>query len=255
MKNLLKEGEVLNDLLGYEGLKIIQQPGRFNFSLDSTLLADFVTLKKDTKKILDLCTGNAPIPLMMSLRTQGTIDAVDVQPESVDQACRSVAVNELEHQIKIHLNDLKEMDSSIIQNSYDVVTCNPPYFKVDSNSNLNSREALSIARHEVLVTLDDVVRVSAKMLNNNGRFAMVHRPDRLVEIIESFKRYQIEPKRLRFVYPRLGKEANGLLIEGVFKGKVGGLRLEPPIIVYEEKTNNYSAEILKIFNIQKREIK
>ncbi|MCL1989666.1 MAG: tRNA1(Val) (adenine(37)-N6)-methyltransferase [Defluviitaleaceae bacterium] len=251
MKVLIKDNEVLNDLLGYEGLKIIQEPGRFNFSLDSTLLAHFVTLRKDSKKILDLCTGNAPIPLMLTLRTEGEIVGVEIQPDSADQAKRSVLINGLEDQIKIIKGDLNQLHSHFAPKSFDVVTCNPPYFKVDQKSNLNKNDALTIARHEVMATLDDVVRSAAYFLRPGGRFAMVHRPDRLVEIIETFKKYQLEPKRLRFIYPRVSKEANGFLIEGVFGGKACGLRLLPPLVVYEGETAHYTHEILDIFNMRK----
>ena len=253
MKIPLKETEVLNDLLGYEGLKIIQDPKRFHFSLDSTLLAHFVTLKKGTQKVLDLCTGNAPIPLMLSLRTGAHIDGVELQAASVDQALRSVALNGLEGQIKIYHADLNQFRTVFKPHKYDVITCNPPYFKVDPGSNLNQNDALTIARHEVKMTLDDVVREAAALLEPDGRFALVHRPDRLVEIVETFKKWQLEPKRLRFVYPRLSKEANGLLIEGIAQGKAGALRLEKPLVVYEGDTANYSEEILEMFNLEKKE--
>lgn len=249
---LIKENEVLNDLLGYVGLKIIQEPGRFNFSLDSTLLAHFVTLKKETTNILDLCTGNAPIPLMLTLRTDARIDGVEIQKDSVNQAMRSVAINDLEAQIKIYQGDINQIHTLFGLNKYDVITCNPPYFKVNPDSNLNRNDALTIARHEVMTTLDDVVREAACLLKPSGRFAMVHRPDRLVEIIETFKSWGFEPKRLQFIYPRVNKEANGILIEGVLGGKAGGLRLLPPLVVYEGETPNYTKEILAIFNMKKK---
>jgi len=250
----LKEREVVNDLLGYEGLKIIQEPGRFNFSLDSTLLAHFVTIKKGVENMLDLCTGNAPVPLMLSLRTAATIDGVEIQEDSVSQARRSVAMNGLEKQINIYHNDVKQLHALFGSQKYDVITCNPPYFKVDPDSNLNANDALTIARHEVLLTLDDVACEAGRLLRQGGSFAMVHRPDRLVEIMDTMRAYKIEPKRLRFIYPRLDKECNGILIEGTLGGKAGGLRLEAPLVVYEGDTNNYSAEILEIFNLKKKDL-
>ena len=252
MDVLIKDNEVLNDLLGYEGLKIIQEPGRFNFSLDSTLLAHFVKINKYSNRFVDLCTGNAPIPLMLTLRTNALIDAVELQPDSADQARRSVAINELEEQIKIYQNDLIGIHERLGAGIYDVVTCNPPYFKVGPESNLNRNDALTMARHEVACTLDDIVKEAALLLRSGGHFAMVHRPDRLVEIIETMKKYRFEPKRLRFVYPRLGKEANGILIEGVRDGKAGGLRLEAPLVVYEGESANYTQEILEIFNMKRK---
>jgi len=258
MEVLLKENEVLNDLLGYEGLRIIQEPGRFNFSLDSTLLAHFVKINKYSHRFIDLCTGNAPIPLMLTLRTDAKIDAVELQSDSADQARRSVAINDLDAQIKIYQRDLIGIHAALGAGSYDVVTCNPPYFKVGPESNLNKNDALTIARHEVAVTLDELVKEATLLLRSGGHFAMVHRPDRLIEIASTFKKYRLEPKRLRFIYPRLNKEANGVLIEGVLDGKAGGLRLEAPLVVYEEANAKssqatYTKEILDIFNMKRKD--
>jgi len=250
MDVLIKENEVLNDLLGYEGLKIIQEPKRFNFSLDSTLLAHFVKINKHSNKFIDLCTGNAPVPLMLTLRTNAPIDAVELQEDSADQGMRSVAINGLENQIKIYHRDLIGIHAELGAGKYDVVTCNPPYFKVGPDSNLNKNDALTMARHEVAVTLDDIVQEAALLLRMGGHFAMVHRPDRLVEIVETFKKNRLEPKRLRFIYPRMSKEANGILIEGVLGGKACGLRIDAPLVVYEGESENYTQEILDIFNMK-----
>ena len=251
MDALVKEHEVLNDLLGYEGLKIIQEPGRFNFSLDSTLLAHFVKINKHSNRFIDLCTGNAPIPLMLTLRTSAQIDAVELQEDSAHQAMRSVVINQLEDRVKIYHRDLIGIHEELGTGTYDVVTCNPPFFKVGPESNLNKNDALTIARHEVAVTLDDIVREAALLLRMGGHFAMVHRPDRLIEIVGTFKKYRLEPKRLRFIYPRVSKEANGILIEGVLGGKACGLRVDAPLIVYEGESANYTQEILDIFNMKR----
>lgn len=252
---LLKENEVLNDLLGYDGLKIIQHPEMFNFSLDSTLLGNYATLNKNAHKVVDLCTGNAPIPLFLSLRNSNIkIIGVEIQDVSHDLASRNVAVNGLENQIEIIKGDLKGINEKIGRFSYDVVTCNPPYFKVNPDSNLNKNYYLTIARHEVLATLDDVVKEASLLLKQGGRFAMVHRPDRLIDIIETFRKYKFEPKRMRLVYPRIHREANVLLIEGIKGGKAGNLRIENPLFVYENETSvNYSQEILDLFMLGKKE--
>jgi len=252
MDVLIKENEVLNDLLGYEGLRIIQEPGRFNFSLDSTLLAHFVKINKHSKHFIDLCTGNAPIPLMLTLRTCGQIDAVELQADSADQARRSVAINQLGDQVRIYHRDLLGIHEELGIGKYDVVTCNPPFFKVGLGSNLNKNNALTMARHEVAVTLDGIVKEAALLLRVGGNFAMVHRPDRLVEVALTFKKYRFEPKRLRFIYPRISKEANGILIEGILDGKENGLRIEAPLVVYEGDSANYTQEILDIFNLEKK---
>jgi tRNA1(Val) A37 N6-methylase TrmN6 len=246
---MLKENEVLNDLLGYDGLKIIQRPDMFNFSLDSTLLANFVTITKRVTKIIDLGTGNAPIPMFLSLRTQASITGIEIQDESYDLASRNIAINGLEDQIKIVHQDLKEINKVVGYQSFDVVTCNPPFFKVNEVSHLNKNDFLTIARHEVLATLDDVVKEASLLLKHGGNFAMVHRPDRLIEIIETLRKYRLEPKRLRFVYPKPGKEANTILIEAK-KGNPGGLKILEPLYVYHED-GTYTEEILKMFMLKK----
>lgn len=252
--NMLKDDEVLNDLLGYEGLKIIQKPDMFNFSLDSTLLSHFATLNKNVKSIVDLCCGNAPVPLFLSLRSQASIIGVEIQSESYDLAIRNVAINNLEQQIKIVHGDLKGIHKQIGKHRHDLVTSNPPYFKLNPDSNVNKNDFLTIARHEVLVNLEEVVLEASLLLKQKGRFVMVHRPDRLVEMIEWFKKYQIEPKRIRFVYPRINREANVLLIEGIKGGNPGNLRIEAPLFVYENETSlNYSEEVLDMFRLGKKE--
>lgn len=253
MNEILRNGEVLNELLGYEGIKIIQNPDMFNFSLDSTLLGNYATLKKGVASIVDLCTGNAPVPLFLSLRTKAKIIGVEIQECSYDLASRNIAVNNLDQQIQVVKGDLKGIHSKLGKFKHDLVTCNPPYFKVTEESNLNKNDYLTIARHEVLTNLDDVVREAAMLLKNGGRFTMVHRPDRLVDILETLRRHQIEPKRMRLVYPRINREANVLLIEGIKCGNPGNLRIDPPLYVYEDaKSLNYSQEILEIFRIGKK---
>ncbi|MDF2699677.1 MAG: yfiC [Haloplasmataceae bacterium] len=246
---MLKENEVLNDLLGYDHLKIIQRPDMFNFSLDSTLLANFVTINKNVKKIVDLGTGNGPIPMFLSLRTKAKIIGVEIQEVSVDLAKRNIEINNLGEQIEIIHDDLKNINKKIGNHAYDIVTCNPPFFKITNESNVNKNDFLTIARHEILANLDDVVKEAFQLLKNGGVFAMVHRPDRLIEIIETMRKYKIEPKRLRLVYPKPNKEANTILIEGR-KSNQGGLRILPPLYVYNEDSK-YNDEILEMFMMKK----
>lgn len=247
---MLKNGEVINDLLGYDNLKIIQRPDMFNFSLDSTLIANFVTINKNVKKIVDLGCGNGPIPLFLSLRTKAKIIGVEIQDASFDLAKRNIQINDLCNQIDIIHGDLKNVNEIIGNDCFDVVTCNPPFFKVSKNSNINKNDYLTIARHEVMVTLEDVIKETSKLLKCGGYFALVHRPDRLIDIIETLRRYKIEPKRLRLVYPKKNKEANTILIEGR-KGNQGGLRILPPLYVYED-SSNYSNEVLEMFKLKKK---
>lgn len=242
---MLKENEVLNDLLGYDHLKIIQRPDMFNFSLDSTLLANFVTINKNVKKLVDLGTGNGPIPLFLSLRTKAKIIGVEIQAQSYDLAKRNIEINHLSNQIEIVHDDLKGINKKIGHQAFDIVTCNPPFFKVTNESNVNKNDYLTIARHEVLATLEDVVKEASLLLKHGGYFSLVHRPDRLLDIFEIMRHYKIEPKRLRLVYPKPNKECNTVLIEGR-KSNQGGLRILPPLYVYHEN-NEYTEEIRKMF--------
>lgn len=240
---------VKNDLLGRPALEIYQDTEGFNFSIDTMLLADFVTVTTRTKHICDLCSGNAPIPLYLTLRTPAQIVGVEVQKDSYDLAVKSIEENHLENRIQMILDNLIGISAKIGKNCYEVVTCNPPFFKVGDN-HINPSDKKAIARHEVLATLDDIVKEAACLLNSKGRFAMVHRPDRLLEILEVFKKYHIEPKRLRFVYPKLGSSCNHILIEGIKDGSSGGLIVLPPLIVYDEN-NQWTKEVLRIYNCEK----
>ena len=239
---------VLNELLGRPLLKIYQDTDCFNFSLDSILLANFVTIPKNTKMIVDLGTGNAPIPLYLSLRTKSLIYGVEIQKYSYELALKSVKINLKEEQIKLINQDLKGVSQSLGLHKANVVVSNPPFFKLgEAHQNPDMRK--NIARHEIMASLDDIVKEAAALLNSNGIFAMVHRPDRLVEIIEALRRYNLEPKRIRLVYPHLGDKANHLLIEAVRDGKPGGLKVEPPLIVYGADSK-WTEEVIKIYNCE-----
>jgi tRNA1(Val) A37 N6-methylase TrmN6 len=237
--------EVVNDLLNYRNLKIIQRKDGFNFSLDSVMLANFVTINKKAKHICDLGTGNAPIPLIMSTRTDASIVGVEIQEISKDLAERSIKMNKLEDQISIVHDDLKGVHLHLGSDKFDVVTCNPPFFKVGETPHLNESEYKMIARHEIHATLEDVIRAAKALLKNNGYFAMVHRPERLLEILEFMKLHNIEPKRVQFVYPKKDKDANILLIEGRKNGN-SGLKILPPL--YSHKSNgDYTDEVMAMF--------
>lgn len=243
---LLKDNEVLNELLGFEENYIIQRTDMLNFSLDSVLLANFVSLVKGIETIVDFGTGNAPIPLLLTKRTDAKIVGVEIQPEVADMAIRTVSINALEDQIRVIHDDLKQIPTHFETGAVDVVVSNPPFFKYEPSSNINKTEYLTIARHEVLATLDDIVGNATYLLNNNGYFAMVHRPDRLIDIIETFKKYKLEPKRMQLIYPKVGREAHMLLIEGRKNGRPG-LRILPPFIVHE-MDGSYTPEVLSYFN-------
>ena len=237
--------EVINYLLGYKNLKIYQDTKMFNFSLDSVLLPNFVTLNKNISKILDIGCGNAVIPIILSTKTSARITGVEIQKEVADLALKSVEYNNLSNQIQIVNDDIKEYYKSLETEIFDVITCNPPYFKVNETSNFNLNDFKTIARHEVKLNIDEIMKISKKLLKNNGNIAIVHRPERLIEIIEAMKKNGIEPKKIQYVYPKINKEANILLIEGVKNGKPGVKILEP--LYSHEENGNYTEQIKKYF--------
>ena len=238
--------EVINDLLGYPGLKIVQDPEMFSFSIDSMILGYFATINKKVNNIVDFCTGNAPIPLYLTLRTKAHITGIEIQKKVYELALKSVKMNNKDNQISLLNEDLKGI-SSRIKERVDLVTCNPPFFKLNETSNINKSEYKTIARHEVKITLEECVYEASKILSTGGYFAMVHRPDRLVEILEVMKKYKLEPKRLQFIYPKIDSEPNHILIEGIKDGNPG-LKVLQPLIVYEN--GKWSKEILKIYNLK-----
>lgn len=237
--------EVVNDLLNYSNMKIIQNSEWFSFSLDSVLLPNFVTLNKKCTNIIDFCTGNAPIPLILSTKTNANIVGVELQKDIYNMACKSVKINNLENRIKIINEDVKNLSNLYPTEYFDIITCNPPYFKVEKNSNLNKNDIKCVARHEMFLNLDDIFKTARKILKNNGIIALVHRPDRLLEIVDKMRDYNIEPKKIQFVYPKKCKECNMILIEGKKNGNPG-LKILEPIYVHE-KNGDYRQEIRKLF--------
>jgi len=237
--------KIINDLLDYNNLKIVQDDNYFNFSLDSVLLPNFVKINKNTKKIIDFGCGNAPIPMILSTMTNAEIYGIELQKEIYDLAVESLKINNLDKRIKIINDNIKNLDKYFDINSFDIIVSNPPYFKLNENSNVNECIQKTIARHEKEITLSELVKVASIYLNNNGTFAIVHRTDRLIEIIEEFKKNNIEPKRIRLIYPKEGKDSNMVLIEGRKNGKTG-LKILPPLYVHNEN-GEYRDDIKKIF--------
>lgn len=237
--------EVINYLLGYKNLNIVQNTEWFNFSLDSVLLANFVTVRTNAKKIMDLGTGNAPIPIILSTKTNAEIYGVEIQKEVYNLAVKSVQINNLEDRIKIFNEDARNIDMLFETDTFDVITSNPPYFKINAESLRNDNDCKTIARHEVMLNIDGVLCISKKLLKNNGILGIVHRPERLLEILDKMKNYNIEPKRIRLVYPKENLECNMILIEGTKNGKAG-LKILPPLFVHD-KNGEYTKEVKKMF--------
>lgn len=239
----LSEGERIDEL-HRNGYQIIQNENGFCFGMDAVLLSGYAVVKKG-ERVLDMGTGTGIIPILLEAKTEGQhFTGLDIQAQSVDMARRSVLLNKLEEKIDIVEGDIKNASSIFGKAVFDVVTTNPPY--MNENHGLKNPELpKAIARHELLCNLEDIVREAALMLKPGGRFYMVHRPRRLIEIIGTLSKYQLEVKRLKPVYPMADKEANMVLLEAVRGGKPL-LKLEKPIIVYKEP-GVYSDEIYDIY--------
>ena len=237
--------KVRNRLLNFGDNIIYQDNDCFLFSLDSMLLANFVTIKLSDKKIIDLCSGNAPIPMLLTFRTKARIFGVEIQEYIYKMGIDSIIENKMDKQVTFINGDVKNIKNYFESDSFDIVTCNPPYFKYKSDSLVNINNKKTIARHEVALKLEDVIINAKYLLKNGGTFAMIHRPERLIEIIDLMRKNGIEPKKMRMVYPKKEKDANMILIEGVKRGK-NGLKIMKPLIVYDDD-NKYVLEVRKMF--------
>ena len=239
----LKENERIDDLQRNH-LRIIQKTDGFCFGMDAVLLSGFAAVKPG-ERVLDLGTGTGNIPILLSAKTEGEhFTGLEIQEEIAGMAKRSVSMNGLEEKIEIVNGDIKEASRIFGATSFDVVTTNPPYMN-DAHGLKNPTEVKAISRHEVLCTLEDVVREGAKVLKHGGRMYMVHRPHRLIEILNTMTKYRLEPKRMKLVHPFRDKEANMVLIEAV-RGGGAWMKVEPPVIVYKEP-GVYSEEIYDIY--------
>lgn len=236
----LRDGERLDDLQ-CRGYHIIQNPNIFCFGMDAVLLADFATGKTGAT-VMDLGTGTGVIPMLMEARGKGAhFTGLEIQEYSADMAERSVAYNHLQDKIEIIHGDIKEVPSAFRAASFDIVTSNPPYIK-DNHGLQNANSPKNIARHEILLVLEDVIQAAAYLLNEGGTFAMVHKPFRLAEIIRLLSAYRLEPKRLCMVQPYVDKEPNMVLIEAV-KGGNAMVKVEPALIVYN-RDGSYTEDLL-----------
>lgn len=239
----LLPGERIDDLQR-NNLQIIQNEEKFCFGMDAVLLSGFVRVKPG-ERVLDLGTGTGIIPLLLSAKTQAEhLTALEIQEESADMARRSVAMNNLQEKIEVVTGDIKQAAALFGKSVFDVVTCNPPYMN-DQHGLKNPDMPKAIARHEVLCSLEDVVREAAAVLKPNGRFYMVHRPFRLAEIFAQLQNYKLEPKAMRLVHPYLDKEPNMVLIE-CLKGGKPMLKIAPPLVVYQEP-GVYTEEIYTVY--------
>lgn len=240
---MLKPNERIDDLQR-NNYRIIQDPERFCFGMDAVLLSGFAKAKEGDH-VIDLGTGTGIIPILMEAKTKASnLVGLEIQPESADMAQRSVELNHLEKKIRIVTGDIREASSIFGAATFDVVTSNPPYM-TEHHGIMNEKSPKAIARHELLCTLEDVIRQAAKLLRPGGSFYMVHRPFRLVDIMVLMREYHLEPKRMKLVYPYIDKEPNMVLIEGLRGGRPR-MTVEKPLIVYKEP-GVYTDEIYEIY--------
>jgi len=248
MEYTLKENERIDDLQ-INNLKIIQNKNWFCYGIDSVLLSDYAKKIKNNSKILDLGTGTGIISILLTAKINPQkIIGVEIQKEIAEMAQRSVILNNLEDKISILNEDIKNLDKILEKEYYDAIVTNPPYMKADTGLK-NENMVKSISRHEIECTIEDIAKISYKLLRNNGEIYMVHRPDRLVDIMEIFRRYKLEVKELRIVYPKENSQANLLLIKAVKNAK-SFLKINKPLYVYKQD-GSYTDEILEIYNKSK----
>jgi len=239
---MLLEHERL-DYLIKENLRIIQNDEVFSFSTDALLLGHFTKIKKQDV-IMDLCSGNGVIPLLLSHKGNNTIDAIEIQEQLVDMAKRSITYNQLDDKICMYHMDLKEAHKQFKPSQYNVVTCNPPYFKANQQHQ-HQKNAHKIARHEIMCTLDDCCVAARHLLKQGGRFMVVHRAERLMDVLSSMRAHQIEPKKLHFVYSKQNKVAQTIVVEGR-KGGNQGLDIQPPFYIYNQD-GAYTEEMREVY--------
>ena len=237
--------KVKNRLLNFDKV-IYQDDDWFKFSIDSVLLANFVTINLKCRKIMDLCCGNAPIPMLLSCRTKAFIDGIELQKCVYDLGVLSIKENNLDSQINLINDDVRNIKNFFSSDSYDTVVCNPPYFKTEDGGYFNNNSVKSIARHEVMVTLDDIVKNSSYLLKTGGNFAMVHRSERFFEILDCLKKYRLEPKKIQFIYPKSNYNSDLFLIEATKNGKIG-LKVFPPIVIHNDD-DSYTEYVKSLFD-------
>ncbi len=243
-ENILHPGERLDDLQR-NGYQIIQNPEKFCFGMDAVLLAHFSSNIKKDSHVLDLGTGTGILPILLSALTKAQFfEALEIQEESADMATRSVAYNNLENRIHITVGNITAASSLFGKDTFDAVVTNPPYM-IEKHGLKNPELPKAIARHEILCTLEDVIRESANVLKTKKSLYLVHRPFRLAEIFKLLMKYNMEPKRMCLVHPYINKEPNMVLIEAVKNGNPR-IKIEPPIIVYQSP-GVYTKEIYSMY--------
>lgn len=252
MKNLetltlVNSNERVDDL-GCKGYRVIQNPEVFCFGVDAVLLAHYAKVTRPNQKILDIGTGTGIIPILMhGTYERGCYTGIDIQEEMIEMAMRTVKLNQIEKDVRMMCVDIKSYKEHFSSDQFDIITCNPPYMKGVCGLK-NEHLSKTIARHEVACTLEDIVKASSYMLKDRGKLYMIHRPHRLVDIMNLMRENKVEPKAMRMIYPKRDKEPTMVLIQGVRNGKPE-LRVEKPLIMYK-KDGSYTEEIHQIYNMK-----
>ncbi len=244
--------ETINDLLEINDLKIYQNDDWFKFSLESVLLPNFVTLNLRCKNIIDLCTGNAPIPLILSTKTKAKIVGVEIQKDVYDLAKKSVEINKLDNKIKLINDNLNNLKNYYEGDTFDIVTVNPPYFPNIDKSMKNQDMHKTIARHEIYTNLDEIVKISAYLLKNGGYLDMVHQTNRFFDVVDMLKKHNFAINKVQLIYPKENKESNLFMIEAIKDGKCG-VKFLKPLYVHNED-GSYKKEILNMFKNKKEDV-
>lgn len=241
----LKKNERIDDL-EFKGLKIIQNEKGFCFGMDSVLLSDFAKNMKNNSTVLDLGTGTGIIPILLCGKTNlKKVVGIEIQQDVANMAKRSSQLNNLQDRFEVVNTNIIDLKNIYEKQSFDVIVTNPPY-KKENTGITNENEAKLISRHEITANLEDFISISKDLLKDKGEFYMVHRPERLVDILSLMRKYKIEPKILKFVSPNKNKEPNLILIKGI-KNANSFLKVEKNLYVYNED-GKYTNEILKIYN-------
>ncbi len=242
----MSQAELIHGLQASGDLKIIQRDDVFRFSLDSVILADFVKINPRTRNIMDFGTGLAPIPLLLSLKTKALITGIEIQDDLCELAKKSVVLNHLEEQISINKDDIRVVHSHYMMSSFDIVTCNPPFFKNKDEKITSENIAVRNAKHELLIDFQTIVIQAKRLLKTGGLFVFVHRADRLEDLIIFLHNEGFALKRMRFVYPKPGVPAVMVLIEAANTGKAGNMKLLEPLYILDE-FGKHTVEAMKIF--------
>ncbi|MDP4088292.1 MAG: tRNA1(Val) (adenine(37)-N6)-methyltransferase [Bacillota bacterium] len=243
MQNLIREDETLDDLQ-LKGIHIIQKKDAFRFGVDAVLLSNFAKVKRGMR-VIDLCTGTGIVPLLLAGKTEAShITGIEIQKDMVEMAKRSLQYNQLEGRIEFIHGDLKDLALMKRLDKADVITVNPPY-KLKNSGIINPDDKNAIARHEILATLEDVIISARVLLRDNGRLYMVHRPERIADILCLMRKHKIEPKAIRAVHPNTKKAPNIILVEGQRDGGAF-LKWQPSLYVYNDE-GGYSDEINEIY--------